>query len=837
MSQPKPKFTEIDFASVLQDRRAPTPITNLPVNALTDDTDPTKEIRALIEQLQQTNRDSRTQLRNAEDERNELATQLELARRQNDELRAHFVEITSLIRERDSALQEVERHTRMASEQQARAVAAEQACQDLRRQCEATGRQRDELARQKDDLNRRIDAVSQASQETNRSYNEAQRQMLSIRQARDGAMAQNAELTQKLKRSEDAVADLEYNVELLERKINEGKEIASQLEAMRAERDTATQNLEASASELAQARASLAELTTQADAASKAGVAHEMALAEIRYQVTTVTGERDALRAELDGKAAEIAGVQEALQSMTQERNAIAETEVSHQAALAEVQGQIAAMDADRDALRADIAAKAAEIEELRIKATGADQTAALDALKNEINTLQHECSTADLRVQVLSREVIDLRNQLKDRADQVTSLQRAADHTSSNMALTQAQFETLTRERDAAQRLREEAVTSLASAQKQIDKIIRDRDLARQQSAENAIALEAQVEALRAQLQIVELASAGGTVSGHAEISEMARLIEARDMEKRDLSDRLDQQRAETIDLAAQLHQAQEQIKQLGASLAEARLQAKLGGRAVAAAPASREPVLPEVTPTVVVPESAFDPVVSQELLRSMRRCYQAFLKTSSDVSHLNELHCHAHSFSENARTGGFIALHRLSASFSGLAQELYHYPEQVNPSVLRTIGQTIEFLATLLKVKDLQLVKDPASANIYAVDDDADNCDCIRMAMETAMMQTTSSQDPAKAICELAETPCDLIFLDVNLPGMDGFELCAEIRRLTLHATTPIIFLSGLTSSENRMQSSLSGGNEFVGKPFILCELTVKALTLILKAELHLA
>ena len=87
------------------------------------------------------------------------------------------------------------------------------------------------------------------------------------------------------------------------------------------------------------------------------------------------------------------------------------------------------------------------------------------------------------------------------------------------------------------------------------------------------------------------------------------------------------------------------------------------------------------------------------------------------------------------------------------------------------------------------------------------------------------------------LAKHEFDLIFLDVEMPGMDGFELCAQIRGLALHTGTPVIFLTGHSSSENRMHSSMSGGNEFVGKPFIVGDLTVKALTLFIKAQLHLA
>jgi len=159
------------------------------------------------------------------------------------------------------------------------------------------------------------------------------------------------------------------------------------------------------------------------------------------------------------------------------------------------------------------------------------------------------------------------------------------------------------------------------------------------------------------------------------------------------------------------------------------------------------------------------------------------------------------------------------------------------VNPTILRTVQQGIEFLATLPKLGNLAQAKDPATATVYAVDDDPDNCECIRMAMETAMVRTTSVQDPSLAVIELASTPCDLIFLDVSMPGMDGFELCTEIRNMALHMNTPVIFLTGLTSAENRVQSNMSGGNEFVGKPFLLGELTLKALMLMMKAQLHLA
>jgi DNA-binding response OmpR family regulator len=70
-----------------------------------------------------------------------------------------------------------------------------------------------------------------------------------------------------------------------------------------------------------------------------------------------------------------------------------------------------------------------------------------------------------------------------------------------------------------------------------------------------------------------------------------------------------------------------------------------------------------------------------------------------------------------------------------------------------------------------------------------------------------------------------------------MDGFELCKQIRTLAIHTATPVVFLTGLATLENRVQSSLSGGNDFIAKPFNLHELSVKAITLLLKAQLQIA
>ncbi|HEX8296796.1 MAG TPA: response regulator, partial [Chthoniobacteraceae bacterium] len=170
----------------------------------------------------------------------------------------------------------------------------------------------------------------------------------------------------------------------------------------------------------------------------------------------------------------------------------------------------------------------------------------------------------------------------------------------------------------------------------------------------------------------------------------------------------------------------------------------------------------------------------------------------------------------------------------FAEFTQGLYQTPEQINSSTLRTVTQTIEFLGSLMKERGLAQFKDPAKAHVYVVDDDEENCHCIQLALQQQMMRTSISQDPSLALMELAGGRYDLIMLDVSMPGMDGFALCKSIRELPLHANTPVVFLTGLSTIENRVQSTLCGGNEFIAKPFSLNELSVKVLSLILRSEL---
>jgi CheY-like chemotaxis protein/myosin heavy subunit len=771
MSQNPQKHSDYSDYIPKIERRVPLPITNLPVNALTDDLDPTREIRTLIEQLQQVSRDARTHARSAQQEKEDLAAQLEDALLQIEQLRikeresrAQFVEITSLIHERDAALEEAERHRQAASE--------------FQHKLDTAARERNDAQRQREDFARRQAEAAKATQEALAKVGEAQKQLLSVRQARDAANAQNLALSDKISRAEDEVAELSY----------------------------------------------------QREAAQKTQKKIQDEHSDLRRQLATVTGDRDATAAQVQELNDQLDESRKKLLDLAEQKSAVLESDNQHSAALAEARQQVTAITAERDAAR------------LR----GQEQVREMELLSAQLTELHAEHTALSAQ----AGELDDLRRQLAslsaERERHEVHEQRLAEETASQ----QSRITELAEQLTAAEQAREQAVISLEATQRQVEQLTAEHATDREEGDGRAAELADQLATLRSQVAGLEQQLDAATQ--HVEE------LSGSQAELRVLTGRFEKQRVATIDLGARLEAAQREIMELSANLAEARLAARFATSRAKETGAKSQPdnnagssfevTLDSIfaaadsfdadTAAALAPDihETLDEKSAKGALGAMRHCFQSFQKNSSDLSLLNELYSHAYGFSERARVSGYIALHRLCGAFAHFAHGLYEVPESVSPSTLRTLNQTIEFLIALMKDRNLAQIQDPAKALIYIVDDDADNCEAIKLAMETAMLRTTCAQDPVLALAELESGCFDLIFLDVNLPGMNGFELCAHIRQVPAYAKTPIMFLTGLTTVENRVQSSLSGGSDFIGKPFNLHELTVKALTFIMRAQLKM-
>jgi CheY-like chemotaxis protein len=205
----------------------------------------------------------------------------------------------------------------------------------------------------------------------------------------------------------------------------------------------------------------------------------------------------------------------------------------------------------------------------------------------------------------------------------------------------------------------------------------------------------------------------------------------------------------------------------------------------------------------------------------------------TTDQITLLPDLETSVASLASLSGITGFSRISHLSGALEALIKDVHKKPAQMTNSVLRTIAHASDCLNMLFRDLERTPRDIPQSMLILAVDDEPIARRTIAVALAKSNLRCIGMEDPRAALVVLRENPFDLIFLDAEMPGLNGFELCGELRKLPTNKTTPVIFVTSLTKFEIRAQSSLAGGNDLIAKPFLMMELAVKALTYLLKPQ----
>lgn len=120
----------------------------------------------------------------------------------------------------------------------------------------------------------------------------------------------------------------------------------------------------------------------------------------------------------------------------------------------------------------------------------------------------------------------------------------------------------------------------------------------------------------------------------------------------------------------------------------------------------------------------------------------------------------------------------------------------------------------------------------HVLIVDDNPEIREIIQILLSNEGYQVTEAEDGASALIQLSKRSFDLIILDIMMPGLNGYQTCLEIRRLT---NAPILFLSACTKDSDKMLGFSSGGDDYLSKPFSYSELTLRAKALIRRYHIY--
>ena len=222
---------------------------------------------------------------------------------------------------------------------------------------------------------------------------------------------------------------------------------------------------------------------------------------------------------------------------------------------------------------------------------------------------------------------------------------------------------------------------------------------------------------------------------------------------------------------------------------------------------------------------------------LATLRQLNDAFIQSENSRTRalrLLNFYRKVHFMTAMAGLLGFEAIARMASALEALLLRLHEEPDNISPSALQTIAYSLDFFRLLYAHADRPSATAKLQARVLVVDDDAVSARAVVTALRNARLDASSVQDPAAALTRLEQETFELIVLDVEMPGMDGFALCKKIRADKSYKKTPIIFVTSHNDFESRIHSVLSGGDDLISKPIFPIELAVKAVTHLLRRQL---
>lgn len=111
---------------------------------------------------------------------------------------------------------------------------------------------------------------------------------------------------------------------------------------------------------------------------------------------------------------------------------------------------------------------------------------------------------------------------------------------------------------------------------------------------------------------------------------------------------------------------------------------------------------------------------------------------------------------------------------------------------------------------------------AKLLLVDDEAQVRRALRIVLASAGYIVVEARDGEEALQELEEqNTFDVVLLDLRLPGLSGFDVCARIRRIS---DTPIVAISVLRTEEDKVRAFNAGADDYLVKPFGIQELLAR-------------
>ena len=122
-----------------------------------------------------------------------------------------------------------------------------------------------------------------------------------------------------------------------------------------------------------------------------------------------------------------------------------------------------------------------------------------------------------------------------------------------------------------------------------------------------------------------------------------------------------------------------------------------------------------------------------------------------------------------------------------------------------------------------------DGASHRILVVDDNRTITLLLKQMLEAEGHEVLIARDGRQALDLVAKGPPDLIFLDLNLPEVDGYQVCSRLKHNPATRLIPIVIITGQSSFDTKLRAWELGADDFLTKPFHCVEVMARCRSLL--------
>ena len=222
---------------------------------------------------------------------------------------------------------------------------------------------------------------------------------------------------------------------------------------------------------------------------------------------------------------------------------------------------------------------------------------------------------------------------------------------------------------------------------------------------------------------------------------------------------------------------------------------------------------------------EPKFDPIVPERIITKTQQLWQSWQKAKiADRSpNMAPIILQAKQLQQSTSALAYQNLCKLldgNTTIRELAIKLKTSPLQVTRSFLPyfqsgVFGLTeVPDLIESLPVGNIPTLEKIHQPLIACVDDSEMVCFTIEQILSISGYRFLAISDPLRAIPILLEHKPDLIFLDIVMPHVSGYELCTRLRQHPTFAKTPIVFLTSNDGMVDRLRAKISGSSDFTSK-----------------------